>query len=48
MKKNYVAPELRLAGDADEVVLGGGGAGFDFGAEDIWADVEFQADGDEG
>jgi len=48
MQKKYFAPEVRLAGDADEVVLGGGGAGVDYAAEDIWADVEFLADGDEG
>ena len=48
MQKKYAAPEVKLAGDADEVVLGGGGVGVDFSAEDIWADAEFQADGDEG
>jgi len=47
MPKTYVAPELRLAGDADEVVLGGGGGGLDFGAEEIFADVEFLPDGEE-
>ena len=47
MQKKYVAPELKLAGEADEVVLGGGGGGFDFSAEEIFADVEFLADGEE-
>ena len=48
MQKKYVPPEVRLAGDADDVVLGGGAVGVDFGAEDIWADMEFQTDGDKG
>jgi len=46
MQKKYVAPELKLAGEADDVVLGSGGGGFDFGAEDIFHG-EFAADGDE-
>jgi hypothetical protein len=45
MDKKYTAPEVKLAGDADDVVLGGGAAGFDFSAEDIWTEEEFLADG---
>lgn len=48
MEKKYVAPELKLAGEADDVVLGGGAAGLDFGAEEMWAHDEYLTDGDEG
>ena len=44
MQKPYVAPELKTAGEAEEVVLGGGGAGPDFFGEDAFADMEFEAD----
>ena len=47
MEKKYVAPELKLAGEADEIVLGGGAGGLDFSAEDIWGDVEYLTDGEE-
>ena len=47
MEKRYVAPEVKLAGEAYEVVLGGGAGGVDFAAEEIWSDMEFQPDGDE-
>jgi hypothetical protein len=47
MQKKYVAPELKLAGDAEDVVLGGAGAGVDFSAEELFADMEFLADGEE-
>jgi len=47
MQKKYVAPELKLAGEAEEVVLGGAGAGVDYSAEELFADMEFLADGDE-
>ncbi len=46
MEKQYVAPELKLAGDAAEVVLGLGGAGFDMFGEDMGRAMEFQTDDD--
>ena len=33
MQKQYVAPELKLAGEADEVVFGEGWGGGDIGGE---------------
>jgi hypothetical protein len=33
MQKKYSAPNLELAGEADEVVFGGGGGGFDYYSE---------------
>jgi hypothetical protein len=44
MKKHYVAPELRAIGEAEDVVLGNGGAGSDMFYEDLWADMEFADD----
>ena len=44
MQKPYLTPELKAVGEAEEVVLGGGGAGPDFFNEDVWADMEFAED----
>jgi hypothetical protein len=44
MQKPYVAPELNVVGEAEDVVLGSGGAGSDLFAEDTWADMEFADD----
>ncbi len=44
MQQEYVAPELKLAGEANEVVLGLGGAGSDLAGEIIVGHMEFQAD----
>jgi len=41
MQKQYFAPELKLAGEADQVVLGGGFGGNDMFGEDFGLDVEF-------
>ena len=46
MEKQYVAPELKLAGDATKVVLGLVAAGFDYLGQDIGGDLEFQTDDD--
>jgi hypothetical protein len=43
MKNNYEAPELTLCGEANEVVMGGGGSGVDLPYENAW-DFEFQQD----
>ena len=44
MQKKYEAPELKLAGDAENVILGGGGVGADMFNEDTWSDMEFETD----
>jgi len=44
MQKNYEAPELKLAGAAENVVLGGGGIGIDYFSEEYWTDMEFETD----
>jgi hypothetical protein len=44
MQDRYVAPELKLVGDADKVVLGITGAGADALGEMIVGDLEFLAD----
>ena len=46
MEKEYVAPELKLAGEATEVVLGLYGGGFDLFGQDMGGDIEFQTDDD--
>jgi hypothetical protein len=44
MQRAYVAPELKTVGEADDVVLGNGGAGPDAWGEDAWDDMEFESD----
>jgi hypothetical protein len=44
MLDRYVAPELKLVGEADEVVLGIAGLGEDALGEQIVGDLEFLAD----
>ena len=44
MQDHYVAPELNLVGEADEIVLGQPGAGDDWLGEQIVGDQEFLAD----
>jgi hypothetical protein len=44
MQDRYVAPELKLVGEADEVVLGMPGPGDDVLGEQIVGDLEFLAD----
>ena len=46
MQEPYIAPELKLAGEADEVVLGSGRVGSDFFGEYAELSPEFQADED--
>ena len=46
MQRQYEAPELKTVGEAEDVVLGGGGAGPDIFGEDMWDDIEFAADPD--
>ena len=46
MEKQYVAPELKLAGDAHKVVLGLATIGTDIWGSDMGGSVEFQTDGD--
>ena len=43
MQKQYEAPELTLIGQADEVVLGIAGVGFDLGTYS-GSDFEFEQD----
>jgi hypothetical protein len=40
----YVAPELKLAGEAGKVVLGSGIVGFDYAGEIMDPEQEFEAD----
>jgi len=44
MHKQYAAPELKLAGEADQVVFGGGSGGFDFSGEMIFTIPPYQDD----
>jgi hypothetical protein len=46
MQKEYVAPELKLAGEAENVILGGGFVGCDMFGEEAYLDMEFAADGE--
>ena len=43
MQNNYEAPELTLIGEANEVVMGLNGSGFDL-AHEFGADFEFEQD----
>jgi hypothetical protein len=40
----YVAPEIKCVGKVDDVVLGLGGVGPDYGGEALATDFEFQMD----
>jgi len=42
--EQYAAPELKLVGEADEVVLGGLGIGYDIWGQYGYAEMEFEAD----
>jgi len=44
MQKQYVAPELKLVGETDEVVLGSMRVGFDFDSERSPGRMEFETD----
>lgn len=44
MRKEYTAPELQLAGEADQVIFGAGSGGFDFDSEIVFCDPPFQDD----
>jgi hypothetical protein len=44
MQNRYVAPELKLVGEADEVVLGMLGVGDDYLGQQVVGDLEFLAD----
>ena len=46
MQKQYVAPELKLAGEAENVILGGGWVGSDMFGEEMYLDAEFAPDGE--
>jgi hypothetical protein len=43
-KDQYVVPELKLVGNAEDVVFGLGGFGGDFAGELLVPDMEFAAD----
>ena len=43
MQEEYEAPELTLIGQADEVVMGANGSGFDLAHEFGW-DFEYEQD----
>jgi hypothetical protein len=44
MQEKYVAPELTLVGETDQVVLGSTGIGTDFRSQLIPPDMEFETD----
>ena len=44
MQDRYVVPELRLVGEADEIVLGNVAPGEDFLGQQIIGDLEFGGD----
>ena len=44
MQDRYVVPELRLVGEADEIVLGASAFGDDFLSQQIIGDLEFGGD----
>lgn len=44
MKEQYEAPELKLVGDASDVVLGALGVGADFAGQVLVQEMEFEAD----
>jgi hypothetical protein len=44
MQKQYVAPELKLVGEADQVVLGSNRIGFDFDSQMMPCVMEFEID----
>ncbi len=44
MQERYVAPDLKLVGRADEVVLGSMRVGFDFDSEMMPPGMEFEKD----
>ena len=46
MEKQYLAPELKLAGEASEVVLGLASAGTDLLGQDIGGSRDFLIDDD--
>jgi hypothetical protein len=46
MEKQYLAPELKLAGEASKVVLGLATPGTDLFGSDIGGSEEFQTDDD--
>jgi hypothetical protein len=46
MQKQYVAPELKLAGEADQIVLGSMRVGFDFDSQRLPCAFEFETDDD--
>jgi hypothetical protein len=44
MREQYIAPELKLVGGVNEVVLGSTRIGFDFGSEMMPHSMEFETD----
>ena len=47
MQKPYLAPELKLAGEAEDIVLGGGGGGTDIFGDDYWDEAQYATDQDD-
>jgi hypothetical protein len=45
MREQYIAPELKLVGGVNEVVLGSTRIGFDFDSEMMPHSMEFETDG---
>jgi hypothetical protein len=43
-REQYTAPELKVVGNAEEVILGSGGVGNDIRGEILVAELEFEAD----
>jgi hypothetical protein len=44
MQEVYVEPELKLAGEATEVVMGANGGGVDFDCMVLVQEMEFESD----
>ena len=44
MQEQYVSPELKLAGETDELVLGSTRVGFDLSNEILPPNMEFEPD----
>jgi len=43
-QEQYVAPELKLVGETDDVVLGGVGSGGDIWGMYLYVDMEFESE----
>ena len=46
MQKKYIVPDLKVAGEASNVVLGGDMVGADLFGEDLWDSQQYASDTD--